>query len=703
MSAVSLPAQTEPDYDPALIHQAAAADKMASPLYQIPGRDFEIGPHTAPIEAGLDQFRRQVTLAMNARIDDLEALSRPNLAYVNAEGRIHLDVVLTDPCRHNLHLLCDLGFTLEHLVPSLSVVQGWLPCSMIGPAGELAGVKRLQLPKYAQFRSGSTLTQGDAILQADDVRTLAPPGPYNGDGIRVGVISNGVASRAAAIATGDLPPQGIIIDPNHPGSGDEGTAMLEIIHDLAPTADLYFGGVSNATEMVAIIEWLDTVADCNVICDDVGFPAEPWFEDGMVAQAARNAVVNNGKIYTSSAGNAAREHYQGAFTNDGSGFHDFKLGAGVDIGLNFTIRGNSTATLILQWSDPFGGSGNDYDLHVFTPDGSTLIGSSIASQNGNDDPIEFLSLQNNSSDDNQLIAVIQQYDGQDRILEMFVVDPVNEFIDDDATPVDSIYGHAAVEEVFSCAAINAGEPGNDAIAPYSSHGPSTIVYPESEIRSTPFITGIDGVSVTGAGGFPSTFFGTSASSPHVAAIAALLLDQDPNAAPPQIRDRLIAGALERGESGFDFIFGHGLANALHAVNAAFLTVTLDPAAGGDVADDEIIAVIGDDVTLTANPDNNLDVDTWYIDCLPVQQAGNQFTLNNLQENTAVFVTFTSGIAADLNLDTQNDLTDLLLFTGAWLSDDCCETFWCGGADLDNDGAVTLTDWAIFSGNWSELD
>ncbi len=114
-------------------------------------------------------------------------------------------------------------------------------------------------------------------------------------------------------------------------------------------------------------------------------------------------------------------------------------------------------------------------------------------------------------------------------------------------------------------AIDANDPGNDTIEFFSSIGPSRIDFPSVQLRDKPDITGIDGVSVTGTGGFPSTFFGTSASAPHIAAIAALLKQAAPSATPAQIRDALTSTAVDLGPMGRDDTYGWGLADALAAV------------------------------------------------------------------------------------------------------------------------------------------
>src|SRR5437868_3505299 len=82
---------------------------------------------------------------------------------------------------------------------------------------------------------GSRTSEGDVTHLA-----FAARGAFHvdGTGIRIGVLSNGVSSLADSQARGDLGP--VTILPGQGGSGDEGTAMLEIVHDLAPGAQLYF-------------------------------------------------------------------------------------------------------------------------------------------------------------------------------------------------------------------------------------------------------------------------------------------------------------------------------------------------------------------------------------------------------------------------------------------------------------------------------
>jgi len=501
---------------------------------------------------------------------ELAALSVDRVLRVSPHGDMHCYVYvdadgITDA---NIQRLTEAGLRPELAAKEMNVVQGWLPTERLEQVAALPFVRRITPPDYAVTRCvGSVCTEGDAILNADDLRALG----YDGTGVKVGVISNGVDSRASAVASGDLPAS-ITIHPTLGGSGDEGTAMLEIVHDLAPGASLFFAGPSTSVEMVSAINWLANTAACDVIVDDLGFYGQPFFADGSVALAARNAVTVSNRVYASAAGNDCGFHYQGFYTYYAPYYlwdlHDFKAGTGVDDNLDIWVHPGELLVVFLQWDEPFGASGEDYDLLLFDfTDGMLLSGALVGgqtTQDGNDDPEEFVVWVNNDTVDHDIGVAVGNYYGlaAPQTLEIFAWLP---FSDDDDTCGDSIFGHPAVAEVISCGAIDSFDAGNDDIEWFSSWGPSTIAFPSTQIRPTPFCASIDGVSVTGAGGFPSTFFGTSAAGPHAAAVAALLLDVVDLAATPQdIADALAGGAVDLPPTGFDDVFGHGRLDALAA-------------------------------------------------------------------------------------------------------------------------------------------
>ena len=141
-------------------------------------------------------------------------------------------------------------------------------------------------------------------------------------------------------------------------------------------------------------------------------------------------------------------------------------------------------------------------------------------------------------------------------------------------PEGSVFGHAAVPGALAVGAINADDYGHDSIAPYSSRGPSEIYFPTRETRPKPDVVAIDGVSVTGAGDFPSTFYGTSAAAPHVAAAAALVLQSIREAEPiitsggaaRQVFESLRETAVDLSDAGVDEVYGAGRVDAVMAVS-----------------------------------------------------------------------------------------------------------------------------------------
>lgn len=64
------------------------------------------------------------------------------------------------------------------------------------------------------------------------------------------------------------------------------------------------------------------------------------------------------------------------------------------------------------------------------------------------------------------------------------------------------------------------------------------------------------------------FCGTSQATPHVAGLAALLLDVDPTLTPAQVRQFIIDGAIDLGAAGFDNNFGWGRIDVINSLSLA---------------------------------------------------------------------------------------------------------------------------------------
>jgi hypothetical protein len=458
------------------------------------------------------------------------------------------------------------------------LLAAWVKINQLEALASKRKIKSIHSVYAPVILTGSVMSEGDAIHRTAEVRSAFN---QTGEGVKIGVISNGVDTRSAAQATGDLPADGsgLTVLRNTSG-GEEGTAMMEIIHDMVPGADLYFHDAgSNVIEFTEAIDNL-VASGCKVICDDIGWIVEPFFEDGIVASHLTSTLERNDLVYVSSAGNAGKCHYQGNYSSYNNGTnHDFSHGSSSTPYLYLNMPKGSTATIVLQWNDLFGTAENDYDLYLVNMITGSMVAYSASFQDGNDDPLEAFSYKSSSSADYALI--VDKYSGDIKTLEVFIYPNGSEVYTNNITPVDAIFGHAAVPATIAAGAISASDAGNDEIESYSSQGPVTISFPSSVTRSKPDLCGIDGVTVTGAGGFSNPFYGTSAAAPHIAAIAAQLWAELPGADGQEIKNMLCTSSIDLGSPGLDHIYGYGRADALNAFNQNFFISVLAPNGGED--------------------------------------------------------------------------------------------------------------------------
>ncbi|HHQ13984.1 MAG TPA: hypothetical protein ENK16_03055, partial [Chromatiales bacterium] len=245
------------------------------------------------------------------------ALSRIPFAPTNPLLRVRGEAVVIDAVADSDPVqLRDALVALGLRSPSVRgrYVSGLLPIAAIDAAARLASL-RLMRPAYAQTSTGIVTSQGDTAIAADLARTSFG---VTGTGITVGTLSDSYdcLGGAAADVSNDELPSGVTVLADETGCGsgtDEGRAMMQIVHDLAPGADQAFHTAFGGTADFANgITELATVAGANVIVDDVIYFAEPMFQDGPIAQAV-DSVKQMGVAYFSSAGNSARQSYESPY------------------------------------------------------------------------------------------------------------------------------------------------------------------------------------------------------------------------------------------------------------------------------------------------------------------------------------------------------------------------------------------------------
>ncbi len=462
----------------------------------------------------------------------------------------------------------------------------------------VAAVQRAQeawsAPVASAAATGSQVSQG---VRAHGVERAQKYYNAYGNGVTVGVLSDSDDFKEQSIASGDLP-AGTITVPGQDGrpGGGEGTAMMEIVHDMAPGANLVFASAFNGPEQFADnIRALRFTYHADVIVDDVFYYFESPYADDIIAQAVQD-VVADGAQYFSSAGNSG--NYSDGTSGTWEG--DFK-GAGTLATLpsGYTVHnfGNKVISdriekrggpIILHWSDPgtlaAPESSNDYDLFVLDADLRNVVAASTDLQDGAGLPFEYLGF---TIPAGFRVVIAKHPNAETRAIRTVIFNG-----ELGIATAGSTSGHNSVTGGFGVAAVNSAEAygGEFVEGPttpvelFSSDGPRRVFYDRNnqpihggvtfasgggELRNKPDIAAADGVSTTlppGSGLNP--FFGTSAAAPHAGAIAALVKGAVPTISATQLRNAMLQGTLDIEAAGNDADSGRGIAMAMQSLKKA---------------------------------------------------------------------------------------------------------------------------------------
>lgn len=516
-----------------------------------------------------------------------------SLVHVRNE-HIVIDAVATGSADTLRQELVELGMQQPAVYGRM--VSGSMPVRTLGEAAGLASLHRAR-PAMMGTRAGSVTSQGDAAMQADTAR---PVFGVDGSGVMVGTLSDsydctsGAGGAAGDVGSGDLPGGVTVLQEMSPCSGaiDEGRAMMQIIHDVAPGSTQAFHSAFNGVADFAsgIIEL--ATAGATVINDDIIYYAEPMFQDGPIAQAV-DTVKAMGVTYFSSAGNDARKSYEDSFRNSGaSGYrsgsvrHDFNAGAAVDTLQQITIASGATAIFSFQWSDPHfsisgpPGAASDLDIVLYSDKGQLRALAGGIDNNAGGDPVEVFGYTNNGPTQTFQLGIELVSGPPPATIKYVYFGGVT--INEHDTASGSAYGHAVAAGARAVGAARYSHTPAFGTSPpvletFSSSGGTPILFDSSgnainQLRQKPEIVAPDGVDTTffypgqdyESNGYPN-FFGTSAAAPHAAGVAALVRAFDPSLGPDAVYDTLQSTALDMGASGVDFDSGHGLIQAVAAL------------------------------------------------------------------------------------------------------------------------------------------
>jgi hypothetical protein len=522
-------------------------------------------------------------------------------------------------------------------------LSGRVPLTALGDMAASPFLRSMR-PVMAIQRVGLVTSQADTAMRSAEARATFG---VDGSGIKVGVLSDSYdcslpfgsspfTTAAQDIANNDLPPNVQVLKDLAPtrtaDCSDEGRAMMQLIHDIAPGSPqaFYTAFVSDADFAAGIRALAD--AGSKVIVDDIGYLNQPFFQDGIIAQAVDD-VTGRGVSYFSAAGNDGRNAYSSAFRNSGS-LHDFDPGSRTDTRQSFStvLPPGGAAVLSFQWDQPFfsasGGAGtnNDVDIFFVTSNGTPIVTCDRATtqslcqfpgidNNLGGDALEIpalLNISNSTRSVTNLSIVIQLFAGAAPARMQYIAWSLTptQF----ATNSPTVFAHpnaAGAEAVAAAAYFDTAAFGSTNCNPacaesFSSVGGIPILFnalgarlAAPVVRVKPGITAPDGTNTTffvqdianDADAFPN-FFGTSAAAPHAAGVAALLYDARARSiaagtsttplTPAQVvqslrgtalditRERLNSGAIGTiaNGTGVDVKTGAGLINAVGAVQSA---------------------------------------------------------------------------------------------------------------------------------------
>jgi len=458
----------------------------------------------------------------------------------------------------NVAALAQLGIRQSDIEASSSLIKVTVPLNDLSAlAMQLTGVAFIR-PPYTPFPLG-TPSEGGGVIGADAFHTAG----IRGSGAKVAVIDLGFSGLAQAQARGDLPYAAVQNDLSGTGlsSGiSHGTAVAEIVYDIAPDAQLYLIKIADEVDLdLAVTYCLSNGID--IINHSLGWYNTNFYDGtGTIAEIAQRAV-SGGILWVNAAGNEAESHWEGVFSDGNSD-------GWLDQNVTFYATAGSQTMLFLTWNE-WPQASTDYDLYLFDPS-SNLVASSTKHQTGTEEPTESIQVSATASG----IYTIRIQGTGSRSLELFnlyqSISPV--------VAASSILAPANVANVIAVGALGHSQYTTGPIQPYSSQGPS------NDGRTKPDLVAPDNVT-TGTSPY-TTFPGTSGAAPHVSGAAALLLSQTPGLSEFALRTQLLSQTVPMGSSN---LYGSGRLSlqaptgANIAPIASFVYSPTSPAAGTTVS------------------------------------------------------------------------------------------------------------------------
>ena len=434
------------------------------------------------------------------------------------------------------------------LAQSKSLMRVSIPESSLLAVSELPGVRFVRKPyrPHAQQETWETWSEGRRLVKAYDNYFEG----VRGQGVKVAIIDGGF--KGANELFGDMPARWRYRDYTGEGiyAGEivHGTACAEIVHDVAPEAEIYLYKVED------LVDLENATDSCIRNGIDIINHSMGWFGTGIGdgrgdACDIVNDAADKGILWVNSAGNDAQSHYYGFwFNSDDDSWHNFEK---EKEGLNFEAEEGEEIRVFLTWND-WPNSRENYDLYLFfvnSSDDLESVDRSTDRQNGYGDvPVERIEYKVERS--GKYLIAVRSEDARPRRLKIW---SLNHDFEEYSVAENSIGSPSDARGAMSVGAVHYDYYDLGRIADYSSRGPTT------DGRFKPELVAPSGVSTVSYGESEEFYgyTGTSAAAPHVAGAAALIKSANPSYSRTQLWDALIEATVDIGTPGRDNDSGYG--------------------------------------------------------------------------------------------------------------------------------------------------
>jgi len=438
------------------------------------------------------------------------------------------------------------------------------------------------------FTTSTITSEADTILHMDQLRAMG----YRGDGVRVGVISTGVVNLASYQNAGLLPAS-LYVSQNTAGSLDEGSWMLQLVHQYAPDATL---GFCDGTDLDfdGCIKDLANNFRADIVVDDILFSGQ-FYPDPTGEIVAQLEAANPNFVFVHLAGNEQNGGYwRGPFVASQAQIGlvsavvlDFGLASGAASNPfnSVTVPAGGHLRLIVNWNDPPHGPAN----HALTAYLLDATGQVLTRASGQSDPTFVVDYMNSTSNAQTVRLAITLDDGSPTTGLAVQI-----------TEGSALCNIECQALAFSTSGLAGGSVGDFAdslvvgatmvgapklLEPWSNHGPFRIDFQVTADSTSPDgydytrlmiplqvnkpdLVAPDCVTTPFSNGTTisnEAFCGTSAAVPGVAAAAALLESAGFNRA--RVLKALRSTAVPLGPNSWDPSYGFGLVDALAALNS----------------------------------------------------------------------------------------------------------------------------------------